>query len=73
MKMTRSAFGDVTPAADRLLTVQEAADRLGRSEASLRFQMHKKSAPPHAKIMGRVFFRESELAAWIDAQFEAAS
>ena len=59
--------------ADRLLTVQEVAALLGRSEGALRFQLHKDvDAPPSALVMGRRVFRESDVQAWLDAKFAAS-
>ncbi len=58
--------------ADRLLTVRELAERLGRSEAAIRWQIHREAAPKSAIIAGRRVFRESDVEAWIDAAFEEA-
>lgn len=55
----------------RLLTLPEAADRLRRSEAQLRWMRHNGDGPPSAKISGRVMYREDLLEDWIDAQFAA--
>lgn len=59
---------------DKLITVSQLADRLGKSEASVRWMLHQGTAPRSAKIGGRVVFRESDVEAYIDAAFaEAAS
>lgn len=55
---------------DNLLTVKEAARRCGRTEGAFRWHIHNGTAPPSAVIMGRRVFRESDLEAWIDQQFE---
>ncbi|MDI2098003.1 helix-turn-helix transcriptional regulator [Ruicaihuangia caeni] len=58
------------PPLDRLLTVREAAARLNRTEAALRFQIYQGTAPRSAKIGGRRMFRESDIESWIIAAFE---
>ena len=58
---------------DKLLTVRETAERLGMTEAGLRWQMHTGNAPKSAVIGGRMRrFRESDVQGYIDAAFEAA-
>lgn len=57
---------------DRLITVREAADMLGRTEGQLRFQIHKGTAPRSALIMGRRVFRRSDVEAWIAGHFANA-
>ena len=54
----------------RLLSIEEVAEMLRKSPASLRFMIHAGTAPKSAKIGGRRMFRESDVFAWIDAQFE---
>lgn len=54
----------------RLLYIEEVAEMLRKSPASLRFMIHAGTAPKSAKIGGRRMFRESDVFAWIDAQFE---
>lgn len=54
----------------RLLYIEEVADMLRKSPASLRFMIHAGTAPKSAKIGGRRMFRESDVLAWVDAQFE---
>ena len=58
--------------ASRLLTLAEAAERLRRSEAQLRWMRHNRSGPPSALIAGRVMYREDLLEEWIQQQFDAA-
>lgn len=57
---------------DKLLTLEEVAELLRKTPAALRYQVHKGTAPKSAKILGRRMFRASDVAAYIDAQFEAA-
>jgi len=56
---------------ERLLTVREAAAKVNRTESALRYQIHTGNAPRSALIMGRRMFRESDVDAWIVAQFDA--
>ncbi|KHE74837.1 hypothetical protein AS25_03180 [Kocuria marina] len=55
--------------ADRLLFLEEVADILRRSPGALRYMVHAGTAPPSAKIAGRRMWRESEVYAWLEAQF----
>lgn len=55
--------------ADKLMTVDEVAEMLRKTPSALRYQIHKGSAPRSAKILGRRMFRESDVVAYIDAQF----
>lgn len=57
---------------DRILFVDEVANLLRRSPAQLRYMITEGTAPKHAKIAGRICFRESDVAAFIAAAFEAA-
>ncbi|WP_221586057.1 AlpA family transcriptional regulator [Microbacterium sp. G2-8] len=58
---------------DRLLFIDEVADRLRRSPAQIRWMVHQGTAPKHAKIGGRLVFRESEVEAYIDEAFARAT
>lgn len=58
---------------ERILFVDETAERLRRSPASLRWMITEGTAPKHAKIAGRICFRESDVNAWIAAAFEGES
>lgn len=55
----------------RLLTLTETAERLRRSPAQLRWMRHAGTGPRSALVAGRVMYRESDVDAWVDAQFEA--
>ena len=59
--------------AEKLMFVDEVAARLRRSPAQLRWMMTNGTAPKHAKIAGRVVFKESEVEAFIEAAFEASA
>jgi excisionase family DNA binding protein len=54
-----------------LLTLSEAAERLRKSEAQLRWMIHAGTAPRSAKIGGRRMFRASDVEDYINAAFEA--
>jgi predicted DNA-binding transcriptional regulator AlpA len=58
---------------NKLLTVAEVAERLGKSEQSLRWMMRVGTAPKFAKIGNRWMAKADQVEAWIDAQFEQAS
>lgn len=55
----------------RLLFVDEVAELLRRTPASLRWMISQGTAPKHAKIAGRVVFREVDVLAYIDAAFKS--
>ncbi|MCR2814465.1 helix-turn-helix transcriptional regulator [Microbacterium jiangjiandongii] len=57
---------------DELLTVAEAARRLGRSESQLRLQVTKGNAPISAIVVGRRMFRAADVQRFIDEAFERA-
>ncbi|MFJ4026393.1 MULTISPECIES: helix-turn-helix transcriptional regulator [unclassified Paenarthrobacter] len=63
----------MTPSPTTLLTLGEAAERLRKSEAQLRWMIHQGTAPKSAKIGGRRVFRESDVSDYIDAAFENAA
>lgn len=56
-----------------LLTLAEAAERLRKSQAQLRWMIHSGTAPKSALIGGRRMFRESDLEEYINQAFEAES
>ena len=56
-----------------LLTLAEAAERLRKSEAQLRWMIHSGTAPKSAKIGGRRMFRASDVEDYINAAFESES
>ncbi|WP_230670705.1 helix-turn-helix domain-containing protein [Rathayibacter sp. Leaf248] len=56
-----------------LLTLAETAERLRKTEAQLRWMIHRNSAPKSGLIGGRRMFREADVEAFIAAAFEEAS
>jgi hypothetical protein len=58
----------------KLLTVVEAAPLVRKTEGAIRWWLRQKDCPiKTAKVGGRVFVRETDVEAYIQAQFEAAS
>lgn len=57
----------------KLLSVEEAAQMLGKTPAQLRYMIHMRTAPLSAKIGGRRVFRESDIESFIAAAFDAAA
>lgn len=55
---------------DKIIFAPEVAERLGRSEAQLRWMVHKGTAPKSAMIAGRRCWRLSDVEAFIEAAFE---
>ena len=56
----------------KLLTLDEAAELTRLSPATLRYWRAQATGegPKSGKLGGRVFYREADVLAWIDAQFE---
>lgn len=59
--------------ADKIMFIDEVAERLGRSVATVRWMVTQGTAPKPAKIGGRLCWRESDVEAFIDAAFAEAS
>jgi predicted DNA-binding transcriptional regulator AlpA len=57
----------------KLLTLDEVADVLRKTPSQLRWMRYKGSGPQSATIGGRVMYRETDVSAWIDSQFESES
>jgi predicted DNA-binding transcriptional regulator AlpA len=57
----------------KLLRVPEVSALTGVPEATLRFWRHMGTGPQSAKLGRRVVYRESDVNAWVDAQFETDS
>ena len=55
----------------RLLGIPEVHEMTGIPQGTLRFWRHQKRGPKSAKLGRRVVYREADVLAWIDAQFEA--
>ena len=56
-----------------LLTLEEAAARLRKTPAQLRWMRHAGTAPRSAKIGGRLMWKETDLEQYIEAAFAEAS
>lgn len=56
---------------DKLLTVAEVSELTRLPEATIRWFRHAGKGPRSAKLGRRVVYRESEVLAWIEAQFDA--
>ncbi|PPG53753.1 helix-turn-helix domain-containing protein [Rathayibacter sp. AY2B3] len=61
---------DPTANVSSLLTLPETAAQLRKSEAQLRWMLHRGTAPRSALIGGRRMWRASDVAAFIEAAFE---
>lgn len=57
---------------DNYLTLEEVAERMRTPEGTLRFWRHKGIGPKSAKLGRRVVYRETDVDAWIAAQFDKA-
>jgi predicted DNA-binding transcriptional regulator AlpA len=55
--------------ADRLLITDEASEMMRTPVATLAYWRHVGTGPRSAKIGRRVVYRESDVRAWLDAQF----
>lgn len=60
-------------AVERLLTIQEAADMMRLSPNTLAWFRKQNRPPKFGKLGRRVFYRESDVKAFIDAQFEGGA
>ncbi|CAI9386064.1 helix-turn-helix domain-containing protein [Microbacterium sp. T2.11-28] len=58
---------------DKLLFHHEVAERLRRSPAQLHWMNSRGDGPPHAKIAGRLVYREADVEKFISDAFEVAS
>jgi excisionase family DNA binding protein len=56
----------------KLLTLSETAQRLRKTDKSLRWMIHEGKAPKSALIGNRRMFRESDVDAFIEAAFAEA-
>lgn len=55
----------------RMLTIQQAAERLGLPVSTLRTWRQSGAGPRAGKLGRRLFYREEDLDAWVDEQFAA--
>ena len=58
---------------DKLLYIEEVAEILRRSPSAIRYMVHAGTAPRSANIAGRRMFKESDVHAWIEQQYEKES
>lgn len=58
---------------DQLLFVNDVAERLRRSPAQLRWMMSQGTAPKHARMAGRIVFKESVVEQYIEDAFSEGS
>jgi excisionase family DNA binding protein len=58
---------------DRLLTTQETADLLRIPKKTLYMWTRRGTGPKGKKLGLRVMYREKDVQAWLDEQFEGAS
>lgn len=58
---------------DQLLTIAEAAEATRLSVNTLRYMRQQGKGPKSGKLGKRIFYRERDVQAWIDAQFAAAT
>lgn len=56
---------------DKLLTLAEVAEITRLSEATLRWFRHCGKGPKSGKLGRRVMYREADVAAWIEEQFQS--
>lgn len=61
-----------TGARVRLLTVDEVAEDTRIPAATLRFWRHKGTGPKSFKLGRRVVYRESDVLAWVEAQYASS-
>ncbi|MBP1241720.1 putative DNA-binding transcriptional regulator AlpA [Frigoribacterium sp. PvP120] len=57
----------------KLLTVDEVAERLRRTPAAIRAMRYEGKGPKSAKVAGRVMWREEDVDAYIEGQFTETS
>lgn len=56
----------------KLLSLDEVAERVDRTPATVSYWVHTGYAPPSAKIGRRRMWREEDVDRWINEKFEAA-
>lgn len=57
---------------EKLHSTEKTAEMLSQPVGTLRYWRHIGKGPKCARIGRRVMYRESDIRAWIDAQFAAA-
>ncbi len=63
-------MSDATPS--RLMWIEEVSETLRVPVQTLRYWRQHGRGPKSARIGSRVVYRESDVQAWLDEQFEAA-
>lgn len=58
---------------DKLLKIEDVAEMTGVATNTLRYWRHRGVGPKSAKFGRRIVYRESDVLAWIDEQFEASA
>jgi len=58
---------------EHLLRIEDVSEWTGVPENTLRFWRATGTGPRSAKLGRRVVYREADVQAWIDAQFEATA
>lgn len=61
------------PARERLLFIGDVSEWTGIPVETLRYWRQLGRGPKSARLGGRVRYRESDVQAWIDAQFDGSS
>lgn len=57
----------------KLMRIPEVAEMTGIAPATLRFWRHEGRGPKSAKLGRRIVYREADVLAWIDEQFDRDS
>jgi hypothetical protein len=52
-------------------SLRQTAERIDRPVATLRYWRHMRIGPKSAKLGGRVVYRPADVAAWVNAAFDA--
>ena len=56
----------------QLMTIEEAAELLRTPVSTLRYWRHMNKGPRAARIGGRIMYRQPDVEAWLEAQFDQA-
>lgn len=57
----------------KLWTIDDVAEYLGRSRRAVEWMVYAGTGPKSAVLAGRRMFRQADVEAWIDEQFEKES
>lgn len=55
-----------------LMRISDVAEFTGVPEGTLRFWRNRGKGPKSAKVGRRIMYREADVLAWVDAQFDKA-